>query len=136
MVMGNTVVQAKGVPYKSTYSQSGTPTATLLVGHSYAPIVGGIGIAIAGVQKIKNFFGKIEPAIGIKVLGVVLSHSNLKIALKIGYHFMKGFCGRGKIIRVVYSLLVEIHMDMGQPLVENFYALPTFDLCEPCPIPI
>jgi hypothetical protein len=40
-----------------------------------------VGIAVRRVKQVKNFFGKIQPAVLVKIAGVVLSDMRLEIAL-------------------------------------------------------
>ena len=49
---------------------------------------------------------------------------------------MIGLGRRGKIIGVVYPLLMEIHMDVRVPPVKFFKALPALGLGKPCPVPV
>ena len=60
----------------------------------------------------------------------------LKIALPICNDFVVRFGSRWEIIRLIDSLLVEIHVNMWQPLIVALNTLLGFNLRHPCPIAI
>ena len=59
---------------------------------------------------------------------MVSTQGHLKITLEIRYHFVIGLCGRGEIIGIVHTLLMEIDMHMRHPLVEHLETLLAFHL--------
>jgi len=110
--------------------------AALLESHSDGTVINRIGITVTGIKKIKSFFCKIQPAVGVKMFGIVAANHALEIALPGRDHFMKRFCCRRKIIGLIISLFVKIYMYLWQPLVVFQHALLRFNLRLPGPIPV
>ena len=129
------IFQGEGVAIAQGYCQTCTD-APLFVCHADGAIVHRISIAVAGVQQVEYFFGKIQPALLVKVFGVVFANLYLKIALPLGdVAVVRLGCWR-KIIRVVGALLVNVHMHLGHPFVVFNQALAGFDLGLPGPVAV
>src|SRR5688572_27700280 len=92
------------------------PSATsLFIGHTDGPIVGGIGIAITGIEHIEELFRKIQPAFFIEITRIVLADQHLHAALPWFDNIMKGLCGGSKVIRGIDGLLMKVHMYLWHP---------------------
>ena len=95
--------------------QAGQASATFFIGHTDSPVERRIGVAVAGIKKVKYFFGKIYPAIFIEIFSMILSDQCLKFTLPRRNDVMVRLRGGWKVIRVIDKLFVIINMHMGHP---------------------
>jgi hypothetical protein len=77
-MMCNTVLQGKCIANGRNDAQSGSSAATLFIGHTNSTIINRIGVPITGIEQVKNLFGKVKPAVGIKIFGMVASQGYLE----------------------------------------------------------
>src|SRR5690554_2785319 len=119
-MMCYTIYQCEFITFIGVNSQSGSSMTCLFIGHSYSTHIGGIGVSITGIQKIKTFSCKKQPSLCIKIFGVIFPDLGLEITLPITDYLMEGFGSGSKIVGFVDALLVKIDVDMRHPLVVYF----------------
>src|SRR3569833_3435658 len=116
MMMGHTLHQSHSVAGAANNREARTD-APLLISHTDRTVVDRIGITVRWIQQIKLLLGEIQPAVLVEIFGVVFPDSGLHFALPRRNNFMERFGGKNKIKWCVISLLMIIHMYLGQPLV-------------------
>src|SRR5262245_53436481 len=135
-MMNGAIVKPERITFSIYHCCTGCTMPGLLIGHSNSSVVCWPCISIRRIKEIKYLLGKIQPAIGIKIFRMISADRYLKISLPGSDHFMIGLRSRGKIIGVVYSLFVKIHMHMRHPLIVLNNALTALYLCLPGPITV
>ena len=135
-MMIDPVFQRQRIAFLVQHRQTCPAGSALLISHSHRTVIGRISIAIRRIKKIKAFAGKKHPAFFVKVAGVVFTDYCLKFTLPFSYVLMKRFCRRGKIVWLVYSLLVEINVHLWQPIIVQKNSLLGFKLRLPGPITV
>src|SRR5688572_2983829 len=105
----------------------------LLIGHTNSSAVCRVRIAITWVVEIKDFFREIQPALFVKIFGVILPDHHLEITLPCRDHIVQGLSRRSEVVGIIMTLFVKINMNMRHPLIINFNARLTFLLYTPGP---
>ena len=110
--------------------------SSLLIGHTDGAIEGRVGVAIAGVEQVKYLAGKIEPAVFVKIAGVVLTDLYLEVSLEFRDVGVVRLRCRRKVVRIVIPLFVKVSVDVGHPFVVFYDALLRLHLRLPGPVAI
>ncbi len=117
-MMRHSIHQCQDIAFIIENSQA--RLTSLFVGHTDGSQIGWIRVTIAWIQQIESFFGKVKPAILVKILGIIFTDLCLKIALPIGNDFVKWFGCWCKIIRFIDALFMKIDMNLRQPFIVHF----------------
>ena len=120
-------LNVRGVAFVVNDAEAGA-YAALFKSHTDRSAVNRVGITVRRIEKIESLFGKIEPPVFVKIFCVVSTDYYLEIALPFGDHIVKWFGRRCEIIGLVDALLVEVDMNLGQPLVVFRHACLAFFL--------
>ena len=108
--MRHAVGQTKGVSHLGNDRKACASASALLVGHADTAAVGWVGVAIAWVEQVEDFFGEVQPTRFVKIPCVVFADFLLELALPIGNDFMIRLCCGWKVIWLIDALLVEVDM--------------------------
>src|SRR5690554_2193825 len=91
VVVNDAVIKGQGVSQCGQDSQTGPTGAGLLIGHPDRTVKGRPRVPIAGIKKVEDFAGKIQPSLLIEVLGIVPTDDRLKLPLERRNKLVNGF---------------------------------------------
>ena len=135
-VVLDAVGKRQGVAHCRFHRATCAAAAPLFVGHPHSSLEHGPRVAIRRVEQVKDLAREVQGTALVEVLGVVGADVPLALALPRRDDLVVGLCRRGKVVRVVDALLVEVHVNLWHPLAVEGRARFRFPLGLPGQIPI
>ena len=132
----NTIVQGQRIAKTVEDAAPGAGITRLFVGHADGAVEHRVSVAIGRVEQIEHLFGKVQPAVGVEVSGVVLTDLGLESTLPRGDEIVHRLGGRREIIGIVDGLFVQVSVDVRQPALVQYQPLLGLHLGGPGPVPV